>query len=286
MDPISDLIAQNKIPIGQWAKTFADVIVETFGTVLRALSGGLGDALNAIVSGLLWLPPSVLALLIAGLAWHLQRSKALAVGVFLGLMFTLNQGMWKQTVSTLVLVGSAATASMLIGLPLGIWSAHKPRVYRFLQPILDFMQTMPTFVYLIPIMALFGLGAAPGLIVTIIFVIPTAVRMTHLGMTSIPKSIIEAGEAFGATNRQLLWKVELPSALPTIMAGLTQCIMLSLSMVVVAALIGAGGLGTEVVRALNNGPRGIPLGVEAGLAIVVLAIILDRMTRIKSGGKS
>jgi glycine betaine/proline transport system permease protein len=160
MDPISDLIAQNKIPIGQWAKTFADVIVETFGTVLRALSGGLGDALNAIVSGLLWLPPSVLALLIAGLAWHLQRSKALAVGVFLGLMFTLNQGMWKQTVSTLVLVGSAATASMLIGLPLGIWSAHKPRVYRFLQPILDFMQTMPTFVYLIPVMALFGLGCA------------------------------------------------------------------------------------------------------------------------------
>lgn len=285
MDPVSDLIATNKIPIGQWTKSLSDMIVEAFGTVLRALSGGLGDLLNGVVTGLLWLPPSLLALLVAALAWYLQRSKALAVGVFVGLMFTLNQGMWKQTISTLVLVGAAATASMLIGLPIGIWAAHKPKVYRVIQPILDFMQTMPTFVYLIPIMALFGLGAAPGLIVTIIFVIPTAVRMTHLGMTSVPTAIKEAGEAFGATRRQLLWKVELPAALPTIMAGLTQCIMLSLSMVVVAALIGAGGLGTEVVRALNNGPRGIPLGVEAGLAIVVLAIILDRMTRIASGGK-
>ena len=285
MDPVSDLIATNKIPIGQWTKSLSDMIVEAFGTVLRALSGGLGDLLNGVVAGLLWLPPSLLALLVAALAWYLQRSKALAVGVFVGLMFTLNQGMWKQTISTLVLVGAAATASMLIGLPIGIWAAHKPKVYRVIQPILDFMQTMPTFVYLIPIMALFGLGAAPGLIVTIIFVIPTAVRMTHLGMTSVPTAIKEAGEAFGATRRQLLWKVELPAALPTIMAGLTQCIMLSLSMVVVAALIGAGGLGTEVVRALNNGPRGIPLGVEAGLAIVVLAIILDRMTRIASGGK-
>lgn len=285
MDPVSDAIASNKIPIGQWAKSFSDMIVAIFGTVLRALSGGLGAALDAIVDALLWMPPALLALLIAGLAWYLQRSKALAIGVFLGLMFTLNQGMWKQTIATLVLVVAAASASMLIGLPIGIWSAHKPKVYRIVQPILDFMQTMPTFVYLIPIMALFGLGAAPGLIVTIVFVIPTAVRMTHLGMTSIPTAIIEAGEAFGATKRQLLWKVELPAALPTIMAGLTQCIMLSLSMVVVAALIGAGGLGTEVVRALNNGPRGIPLGVEAGLAIVVLAIILDRMTRIASGGK-
>lgn len=285
MDPVSDAITKNKIPVGQWAKSFADLIVSLFGTVLRALSSSLGAALDAIVSGLLWMPPALLALLIAALAWYLQRSKILAVGVFAGLMFTLNQGMWKQTLATLVLVGAAALASMAIGLPLGIWSAHKPKVYRVIQPILDFMQTMPTFVYLIPIMALFGLGPAPGLIVTIIFVIPTAVRMTHLGMTSIPTAIIEAGEAFGATKRQLLWKVELPSALPTIMAGLTQCIMLSLSMVVVAALIGAGGLGTEVVRALNNGPRGIPLGVEAGLSIVVLAIILDRMTRISTGGK-
>ncbi|MDQ6436774.1 choline ABC transporter permease subunit [Mesorhizobium sp. LHD-90] len=285
MDPVSSLVANNKIPVGPWGKSFFDALVGSLGTVLRAISAGLEGVLDWIVDILLWIPPVGLALLIALLAWYLQRSRSLAFWVFVGLLFTINQGMWKQTVATLVLVVAAAALSMTIGLPIGIWVAHKPKAYRIVQPILDFMQTMPTFVYLIPILALFGLGAAPGLIVTVIFVIPTAVRMTHLGMTSIPKSIVEAGEAFGATKRQLLWKVELPAALPTIMSGLTQCIMLSLSMVVVAALIGAGGLGTEIVRALNAGPRGIPLGIEAGLAIVVLAIVLDRMTRIGVGGK-
>ena len=282
VDPLSDLITGWKIPIGQGAKAISDSIIALMGTLLRAVSGGLGAFLDFIVNILLWVPPVVLAALIAALAWRLQKSKVLAFGVFLGLVFILNQGMWKQTVATLVLVGAAATVSMLIGLPIGIWAAHKPKVYRVVQPILDFMQTMPTFVYLIPIMALFGLGAAPGLIVTIIFVIPTAVRMTHLGMISIPTAIIEAGQAFGATQRQLLWKVELPAALPTIMAGLTQCIMLSLSMVVIAALIGANGLGKPVVRALNT--VNIPLGLEAGLAIVILAIILDRMSRVSTGG--
>jgi glycine betaine/proline transport system permease protein len=232
---------------------------------------------------LLMMPPVVLALVIAGIAYLLQRSKPLALGVFLGLAFIINQDLWKQTVETLVLVVAAAAMSMAIGVPMGIWAAHKPKVYRVLLPVLDLMQTLPTFVYLIPVLTLFGLGNAPGLIVTIIFVIPTSVRLTHLGVTSVPTAIIEAGEAFGATKRQLLWKVELPSALPTIMAGLTQSIMLSLSMVVFAALIGAGGLGTEINRAL--GSRKIDLGLEAGLAIVILAIILDRATRIGVGGK-
>jgi glycine betaine/proline transport system permease protein len=167
---------------------------------------------------------------------------------------------------------------MAMGVPLGIWAAHNPRVYRVMQPILDLMQTLPTFVYLIPVLILFGLGIAPGLIVTVIFAMPAPIRLTYLGITSVPKPMIEAGQAFGATRRQLLWKVELPSALPTIMAGLTQCIMLSLSMVVIAALIGANGLGRPVVRALNS--VNVSMGVEAGLAIVVLAIILDRMARI------
>jgi glycine betaine/proline transport system permease protein len=229
-------------------------------------------------------PAVILIALIAALAWYLQKSRALAIGVALGLLFILNQGLWKQTVETLVLVVAASAGSMGIGVPLGIWAAHRPKVYRFMLPVLDLMQTLPTFVYLIPVLTLFGLGNAPGLIVTIIFVIPTAVRLTHLGMTGVPKPIIEAGEAFGATKQQLLWKVELPAALPTIMAALTQCIMLSLSMVVFAALIGAGGLGTEINRAL--GSRKIDLGLEAGLAIVVLAIVLDRMCRIRSGAKS
>lgn len=283
MDPISKFIVSYKIPVGAWGKAFFTFLTDNFNSVLRAFSNGLNFLLDGLVDILLLVPPVVLALVIAGLAYLLQRSKPLAIGVALGLLFIINQNLWKQTVETLVLVVAAASASMLIGVPLGIWAAHKPKVYSYMLPVLDLMQTLPTFVYLIPVLTLFGLGNAPGLIVTIIFVIPTAVRLTHLGVVSVPKSIVEAGEAFGATKRQLLWKVELPSALPTIMAGLTQSIMLSLSMVVFAALIGAGGLGTEINRAL--GSRKIDLGLEAGLAIVILAIVLDRMTRIGVGGK-
>ncbi|ESY88716.1 choline ABC transporter permease subunit [Mesorhizobium australicum] len=283
MDPISKFMVDHKIPIGAWGKAFFGFLTDNFDTVFRAFSNGLNFLLDGLVNILLMVPPVVLALVIAVIAWLLQRSRPLAIGVFLGLIFIINQNLWKQTVQTLVLVVAAAAAAMAIGVPLGIWAAHKPKVYRIMLPVLDLMQTLPTFVYLIPVLTLFGLGNAPGLIVTIIFVIPTAVRLTHLGVVSVPKSIIEAGEAFGATKSQLLWKVELPSALPTIMAGLTQSIMLSLSMVVFAALIGAGGLGTEINRAL--GSRRIDLGLEAGLAIVVLAIVLDRMTRIGVGGK-
>lgn len=283
MDPVSSWLAAYKIPIGAWGKAFFTFLTDNFNAVFRGFSGGLNFLLKGTVDGLLFLPPIVVVAIIALLAWYLQRSRALAIGVALGLLFIINQGLWKQTVETLVLVVAASAASMAIGVPLGIWAAHNPKVYRVLLPVLDLMQTLPTFVYLIPVLTLFGLGNAPGLIVTIIFVIPTAVRLTHLGVTSVPTAIIEAGEAFGATRRQLLWKVELPAALPTIMAGLTQCIMLSLSMVVFAALIGAGGLGTEINRAL--GSRRIDLGLEAGLAIVVLAIVLDRMTRIGVGGK-
>lgn len=283
MDPISKFLESYKIPIGLWGKAFFGFLTDNFDTVFRAFSNGLNFLLDGAVELLLMVPPVLLALVIAVFAWFLQRSRGLAIGVFLGLIFIINQNLWKQTVQTLVLVVAAAAMAMIIGVPLGIWAAHKPKVYRVMLPVLDLMQTLPTFVYLIPVLTLFGLGNAPGLIVTIIFVIPTAVRLTHLGIVSVPKAIIEAGEAFGATKRQLLWKVELPSALPTIMAGLTQSIMLSLSMVVFAALIGAGGLGTEINRAL--GSRKIDLGLEAGLAIVVLAIVLDRMTRIGVGGK-
>jgi len=283
MDPISQFMIDHKIPIGAWGKAFFGFLTDNFDTIFRAFSNGLNFLLDGLVSILLMVPPVLLALIIAILAWLLQRSRPLAIGVFLGLIFIINQNLWKQTVQTLVLVVAAAAMAMAIGVPLGIWAAHRPKVYRIMLPVLDLMQTLPTFVYLIPVLTLFGLGNAPGLIVTIIFVIPTAVRLTHLGVVSVPKSIVEAGEAFGATKQQLLWKVELPSALPTIMAGLTQSIMLSLSMVVFAALIGAGGLGTEINRAL--GSRRIDLGLEAGLAIVVLAIVLDRMTRIAVGGK-
>jgi glycine betaine/proline transport system permease protein len=283
MDPISKFLVEYKIPIGNWGKLAFSLLTDNFDTILRTFSNNLNSFLTIVVNFLLIAPPALLALLIALVAWFLQRSFWLAVGVFFGLIFIINQDLWKQTIQTLVLVVVAAALSMAIGVPLGIWAAHRPKVYRAMLPVLDLMQTLPTFVYLIPVLTLFGLGNAPGLIVSIIFVIPTPVRLTHLGISSVPKSIIEAGQAFGATRSQLLWKFELPSALPTIMAGLTQSIMLSLSMVVFAALIGAGGLGTEINRAL--GSRRIDLGIEAGLAIVVLAIVLDRMTRISFRGE-
>jgi glycine betaine/proline transport system permease protein len=167
--------------------------------------------------------------------------------------------------------------------PIGIAAAHRPWLYKFLHPVLDLMQTIPTFVYLIPTLVLFGLGVVPGLISTVIFAIPAPIRLTHLGISSVPRQLVEVGEAFGATRPQLLFKVELPHALPTIMAGVTQCIMLSLSMVVIAALVGADGLGKPVVRALNS--VNIAMGFEAGLAIVILAIILDRVFKRSNGSR-
>lgn len=245
------------------------------------MADGFTLVLDGLIDFLLVIPPAALALMIAGLAWFLQKSWRLALAVAAGLLFIINQNLWKETIETLVLVVAAAGASMAIGVPTGIWAAHNERIWRVLQPILDLMQTMPTFVYLIPVLILFGLGIAPGLIVTVVFAAPAPIRLTYLGITSVATPMLEAGSAFGATKRQLLWKVELPAALPTIMAGLTQCIMLCLSMVVIAALIGADGLGKPVVRALNS--VNIPLGLEAGLAIVVLAIILDRMSRVRAG---
>ena len=214
MDPISKLIAAWKIPVGKWGKSFIDFIVTYFDWFFDALSDGLGWIVEGSTFLLLQIPAFLLALMIAGLAYWLQKSKTIAFAVLLGLLFIINQNLWKETVQTLVLVVAATALSMAIGVPIGIWAAHKPRVWRVTQPILDLMQTMPTFVYLIPILILFGLGAAPALIVTIIFAMPAPVRMTYLGITSIPKPMIEAGESFGATKRQLLWKVELPAALP------------------------------------------------------------------------
>jgi glycine betaine/proline transport system permease protein len=273
-----------KIPVGQWGKTFFDFLTTWLDWFFDGLSTGISAALEFIIAALLLPPPLVVVAFFTILAYLLQRSLAIAAGVALGLLYILNQGLWTETMETLALVIGSAAVAMGIGVPVGIAAAHREWLYKLLRPILDLMQTLPTFVYLIPALVLFGLGLAPGLITTVIFAIPAPIRLTHLGITSVPKQLIEAGEAFGATPRQLLWKVELPAALPTIMAGLTQCIMLCLSMVVIAALIGADGLGKPVVRALNT--VNIPMGIEAGLAIVVLAIILDRVCRIGDAGRA
>ncbi len=234
---------------------------------------------------MLWVPPLVLLASFAALGWILHRSWKLVALIVLSLLLVINLGYWKETVQTLGLMTSSALTCVLVGVPIGIAAAHRPRLYTLLRPTLDLMQTVPAFVYLIPTMIMFGLGLVPGLISTVIFAIPSPIRLTHLGVTSVPKSLIEAAESFGATKRQLLWKVELPHALPTIMAGVTQSIMLSLSMVVIASMVGAPGLGIPVLRALNT--VNIAKGFEAGLAIVIVAILMDRVCRQrdKSSGK-
>jgi glycine betaine/proline transport system permease protein len=241
---------------------------------LAAVVQGSVDGVTAILRSV---PGLILIATLAVLAWYLRRSLPLAIFVALALLFIMNQGYWEATLETLSLVLVSALVSTIIGVPLGIAAAHRPALYTALRPVLDLMQTLPTFVYLIPTLVLFGLGVVPGVISTVIFALPAPIRLTHLGISSVPKSLIEAGEAFGATGLQLLWKVELPSAAPSIVTGITQCIMLCLSMVVIAALVGAGGLGVPVVRALNSVQVG--MGFEAGFAIVLLAVILDRMSR-------
>ena len=178
---------------------------------------------------------------------------------------------------TVVLVSASTFVCMLVGVPIGIAAAHRPWLYRALRPVLDLMQTIPPFVYLIPALTFFGLGLVPGLIATVVFVIPAPIRLTHLGISSAPRPLLEAGRAFGASDLQLLLKVELPHAMPNIMQGITQSIMLSLSMVVIAALVGAPGIGVPVVRALTT--VNVGQGFEAGLVIVIVAIVLDRIVK-------
>jgi glycine betaine/proline transport system permease protein len=270
-------ITGTKIPVGPWARDVVDWLTANGAWFFD----GLADGVDALIAAILWVlqtpHPLVVVAAFAALAWVLQRSWIVVALVVLGFLFILNQGYWRETTQTLTLVLSAVVVCMGLGVPVGIAAAHRPRLYKAIRPLLDLMQTLPTFVYLIPAIVFFGIGMVPGLVATAIFVIPAPIRLTHLGIVSTPKELKEAGLAFGATPSQLLWKVELPYALPQIMAGLTQTIMLSLSMVVIAALVGADGLGVPVVRALNT--VNTALGFEAGLVIVVVAILLDRMFR-------
>ncbi len=279
-----DWLTENKIPLGQWMKGFVDLLNDHAAWVFNLISDVLGFLIEGLTDLMLWVPALGLVMVFAALGYWLHRSWKLAGGILLSLLLVINLGYWEETVETLALVVFATVICLVTGVPVGIAAAHRPWLYTALRPVLDLMQTIPTFVYLIPTLILFGLGVVPGLISTVIFAIPAPIRLTHLGVSSVPKQLIEAGESFGATKSQLLWKVELPHAMPTIMAGLTQCIMLSLSMVVIAALVGADGLGTPVVRALNT--VNIARGFEAGLAIVIVAILLDRICKQpETGGK-
>jgi len=275
---MDEWITTSKLPLGTYIESAVSTLTDQGQEVFDAISTMVGTGIDSVTALLQAIPATIFILIFSGLVYLLHRSLVLVIGSAFALLLIANLGYWAATMETLSLVVSATLVSVVIGVPLGIASAHRPWLYTALRPILDLMQTIPTFVYLIPTLILFGLGVVPGLISTVIFAIPAPIRLTHLGITAVPKHLIEAGESFGATKRQLLWKVEIPSALPTIMAGVTQCIMLSLSMVVIAALVGAGGLGKPVVRALNS--VNIGMGFEAGLAIVILAIILDRVCKL------
>ncbi|AEH34592.1 choline ABC transporter permease subunit [Vibrio anguillarum] len=272
-----NFITENKIPLGRWMETGVDWLTIHAATFFDTVSYLLETIILSLVDVFKWMPPAVPILVTAAIAWYLHRQISLVVFVIAALLLILNLGYWQEMLETFVLVFAATTISVLIGVPLGIIAAHRPWLYTLMRPILDLMQTVPTFVYLIPTLVLFGLGIVPGLISTIIFAIAAPIRLTYLGITKVPEELVEAGKAFGSSRMNLLLKVELPAALPSIMAGITQCIMLSLSMVVIAALVGADGLGKPVIRALNT--VNISQGFEAGLAIVLVAIILDRLCK-------
>jgi glycine betaine/proline transport system permease protein len=272
-----DWLTTYKIPLGNWIKSLVDLLNAHAAGLFDAISWVLGGLIDGFTTVLVAIPPLALIALLAALAWFLHRSWGLVALVVVSLLLIINLGYWQETLETLALVVTATALCLLIGVPLGILAAHRPRFYTVLRPVLDLMQTIPTFVYLIPTLILFGLGVVPGLISTVIFALPAPIRLTYLGVSRVPLPLVEAGQSFGASPWQLLWKVELPHAMPTIMAGLTQCIMLALSMVVIAALVGADGLGKPVVRALNS--VNVAMGFEAGLAIVVLAIVLDRVCK-------
>ena len=267
-----DWLTAYKIPIGLWANT----IFQWMKTHLNGLFDVISVILEWLINGFLWLlqepNPLVIIAIFVAIAWVLQHNWKICFGVGLGFLFVLNQGYWKETTESLTLILSSCAVCMAVGVPVGIACAHNSRLNSALSPVLDLMQTLPSFVYLIPAIILFGIGTVPGLIATVIFVLPAPIRLTELGVSTTPIALLEAATAFGATPRQRLWKVELPWALPQIMVGLNQTIMLSLSMVVISSLVGANGLGTPVLRALAS--VNAAKGFEAGFVIVVVAIAL------------
>ncbi|WP_240374306.1 ABC transporter permease [Bacillus piscicola] len=272
-----------RLPLADWIDAFvdwlknADFIFDGLTSFIDVILTGLAGAIGILPSWILIIAFTALTF------WFAGRKVGLAAFVLIGLLLLDNMGYWEDMVLTLAIVLTAAIISVVVGVPLGIWMAKKQAVEGTLRPVLDFMQTMPAFVYLIPAVAFFGIGEVPGVVASVIFAMPPTIRLTNLGIRQVSTEMIEAADAFGSTAMQKLFKVQLPMAKTTIMAGVNQTIMLSLSMVVIASMIGAGGLGTAVYYAVGRNDVGG--GFEAGFAIVILAIILDRLTQSFSEGK-
>ncbi len=264
-----------KIPLGDWAQVVFDWFRFTFDWLLDAFKVVLKFLVEGFVDLMLSVPYPLFILLIAVIAW-LVRSWQLGIGVILSLLLIVSMGYWEHAIQTLGLVLAATVISVIIAVPLGILAAKSNRFSAFLRPVLDFMQTMPAFVWLVPAVLLFSIGYVPGIFATVIFSLPPGVRFTELGIRGVDPETVEAGQAFGAKPGQILRGIQLPLATPTIMAGINQVIMLALSMAVLAGFVGAPGLGKDVVGAVSSAK--LPPGVESGLSIVIIAIILDRVT--------
>jgi glycine betaine/proline transport system permease protein len=264
------------LSIGSYIQTFVDWLNVNYSMPFEVLSTVMEKSVKLLEGILLYPHAFVVMAVFSIVAWLLAGKKVGGI-TFGGLLYCYLMNLWKATMLTTALVGVSTVAALIVAIPVGIWSATSPTVDRITRPVMDLMQTMPPWVYLIPAVILFSLGRAPAVIATAMFAIPPALRLTNLGIKEVPHDQLEVGKAFGATTGQVIWKIQVPAAMPSIMAGVNQCIMMSLSMVVLAGLIGAGGLGGEVVRGLTRMMIGV--GVRSGLAIVMLAVIFDRVTQ-------
>jgi glycine betaine/proline transport system permease protein len=265
-----------KLPLDEWIEQGVDGLGTQFSFFFEVVSDSIEGVVNAFSTLFLFPPALVMIMIISALTFWIARAP-LALFTLIGLLLIDNLGYWDHTMDTLALVMTSSIVSIVIGVPLGIACASSNRARGIITPVLDFMQTMPAFVYLIPAVTFFGLGVVPGVIASVIFAVPPTIRMTNLGIRQVPEDLIEAGDAFGSTPAQKLFKIQLPLAVPSIMAGVNQTIMLALSMVVIASMIGAQGIGADVYRAVTQIKTG--QGFEAGLSIVILAILLDRLTQ-------
>lgn len=271
-----------KLPLDEWVEGIVDGLDEHLGVVFDLISSVIGGIVDLFQAILTELPFWLVIVLFVLLAYRAGKG-TMALFTFIGLWLIQNLGYWEHSMETLALVLTAALISVVIGIPMGIWCAKNESVQRVVTPLLDFMQTMPAFVYLIPAIFFFGLGKVPGVIASVIFAMPPTIRLTNLGIRQVPSDLIEASDAFGSTYWQKLTKVQLPIAKTTMMAGINQSIMLALSMVVIASMIGAKGLGADVYRAVTQ--INVGQGFEAGLSIVIMAILLDRITQGVGKGK-
>lgn len=271
------------LPLGRWIESGLMWLTSEYSIVTRSISRVTQTGIGWLNEMLMWVPEWAFIIAVAALCWRLS-SPRLAIGAAAGLALIGNLGLWSPMIETLTLVVIATLVAVMIALPVGIAAALSERLYRLIMPLLDFMQTMPAFVYLIPAIPFFGIGSVSAIFATVIFSMPPAIRFTTLGIRQVPVELIEAADAYGATRRQKLFKVQLPLSLPTVMAGINQTIMLALSMVVIAAMIGADGLGSEVWRAIQRLRPGD--GFEAGIAVVILAMVLDRLTQSLSKPKN